>query len=271
MDGEFGQHPNDPETHESPETNWAWMFGYSYQESLSTDPSTKINLVDVSHTMRGGVRYRVPQAMDIGYTLSYGLTPAESLNVLSHEIRAGYTVSGKHRAWVRYGVTAGFGDFREIYATPPAKTARTKFPTSHVTSISQFKVGPSISSKVRSWLRLSATSSFYFYNQDVPRFVSNLDTPQATRVGLSGFSSTVFGLPLNSSSADISLYLPRDFDVTTGGVYTVNAADQSIQWSEHLEISKAFNEAFTLSLGYERDDAPTYFDNVARLSVELSF
>ena len=274
VDGEFSVHPPDlPNSRfeKSPDNDWAWNFSYAYQESSSTDPTTSVLLVDVSHTIRGAIRFRPHEGMDGGLGLSYGLTPAESLNVIGIDLKTGYTVIREHHSSIHGTLGIGLSEFREIYGRPPAKTSRTQQPSSHVTSLSQLKVAPSLSFKPVQWFRVTAGYSVYAYNVDVPQFVSNLDTPQATRAGLAGFSSTVFGLPLNSANLDFNFYLPEDYEVDIGGLRTVSAADNSIQWSEHFEVGKDITESLTITTGFERDDAPTYFDNVGKISIELGF
>lgn len=192
---------------------WTFNAGFNSTRAVSDNPGGA-PIVDITKefSLGGGWRDRVGPGVDL--QLISANTPQEQL------VTRGGTLSPSYR-WEYGGGHKGgedsssFKPYFEIkvnfadtnYLESFSGSVRNKKilrPVSGTAELLQGMYGVKLTWKPAHDWRFSLETDHYSYNRDVTQFQNQLDSPAALLRGISGFSSTVGGLPRTNSTASIA-------------------------------------------------------------------
>ena len=288
-DGNFGA--------ESP---WIWNLGGSYTKTTTPATTTSPQIIDKTTGLTTGFGWE--QDFMAGLGIAYSATPDERLDQFGPNIYVGYNfklgsspqkpvkktqpekslvdqeddeldASEKKEFVPSLSVRVPLGQMRfRIQPLPVTATKRRALaPAPIAAEIIQKSGGLELGYDALVWLSLRASYVKYKYDRDVNKFVANLDSPRAVRAGISGFGSTVSGLPLDLFSFGVGLTPLDNWSFDFDDAITTQATDRSKSRAVKLMATRELGESWKVGLGLENEHSVSLNENLLLIKVVYDF
>jgi hypothetical protein len=253
-----------------------WGVTYTYEKSSTPNPGGS-DIVDSTSDFTGDFGWTSESGWGVSGFADVSNTPAENLKTTGGGITGSYKWS--------YG--SGELDFHP-YLISKINVASTtyKLSTDATTSfrkvqnhgvrtgeidMKQTMIGPEFVWRPWEQWKFLAGANFYHYDRDVNQFENNLDSAAALRLGVSGFSDTVGGLPRISYILGVFWFFHPDWALNAKQDISVAASDGGTSGTSKLTLDYTINSDWRAHLGAEIFTSTIVSDTLVIAGLEYNF
>jgi len=258
------------------EAPFDWSVGYTYERASTPNPGGS-EIVDNTSDFTGDFGWMSEEGWGISGFLDFSNTPSENLKTTGGGLTGTY--KWKYGAsdldfhpYLTFNLNLASTTYKLSYdLTSPFRRVQNKGTRVGNIDMKETMIGPEFIWRPSEQWKFMANTSFYHYDRDVNQFESNLDSPAALRLGISGFSDTVGGLPRISYTLGANWYFHPDWDLSARQNISIAATDGSTSGTSKLTLNYSIDSDWKAHLGAEIYTSTVVSDTLVIAGIEYNF